>query len=180
MKHIGWTVIGSGGAFLVIGMAAGMSQQGATTTKPAASRPAASQPVRKQLDRAVLEKQFEESLTNVTLDGVFQMARGDQPFSDPKPDKYMIESVHKAETDWWVFKARIDFGDNDAVLPIRVRVTWAEDTPIITVDETAIPGIGTYSARVMVYRDYYAGTWFGSGYGGVMTGRVVKNPPEGK
>jgi hypothetical protein len=180
MKLIGLTAIGAGSGFLLLGVAAATPQQAATTTKPAATRPAASQAARKVLDRAALEKQFEESMSNVTLDGVFQMARGDQPFSDPKPDKYMIESVHKAEADWWVFKARIDFGGNDAILPIRVRVTWAEDTPVITVDETTIPGIGTYSARVMVYRDYYAGTWFGSGYGGVMTGRVLKNPSDGK
>jgi hypothetical protein len=175
MKRIGLTVLGAGGAFLLIGVAAGTAQQAGTTTRPAATQPAASQPLRKKLDRAALEKQFEESMTNVTLDGIYQMARDGQPLSDPKPDKYMIESAHKADSDWWLFRARIDFGGNEAVLPIRVRVTWAEDTPVITVDETNFPGIGTYSARVMVYRDYYAGTWFGTGYGGVMTGRIVKN-----
>ena len=179
MKLIGLTAIGAGSAFLMFGVAAAMSQQSAAT-RPATTQPAASKPARKVLDRALLEKQFEEAMTNVTLDGIYQVAREGQPLSDPKPDKYMIESAHKAESDWWLFRARIDFGGNEAILPIRVRVTWAEDTPIITVDETNFPGIGTYSARVMVYRDYYAGTWFGTGYGGVMTGRVVKNPPEGK
>lgn len=180
MKHVGLTVIGTGAVFLLVGVTVGTAQQASQPKGGAQSKPTTSQPAKKKLDRAELEKRFEEAMTNVTLDGIYQTARDGQPFSDPKADKYLIESIHKAEADWWVFKARIDFGGNDAVLPIRVRVTWAEDTPVITVDETTFPGIGTYSARVMVYRDYYAGTWFGTGYGGVMSGKIVKNPPDGK
>jgi hypothetical protein len=51
---------------------------------------------------------------------------------------------------------------------------WAEDTAIITLDKMALPGLGTYSARVMVYRGFYAGTWFGTNYGGVLSGQIVK------
>lgn len=145
----------------------------AQVSKPTTTQPAASQPA-KRLDRAELEKQLESSLESVTLDGVFQMVVGDGPLSEPKPDKYMIESAHKAEGDWWVFKARILYDRHDVTLPIRVRIVWAEDTPVVTVDDVAIPGIGTYSARVMFYRGYYSGTWFGKGYGGIMSGRIIK------
>lgn len=155
----------------------------ASATKPSASRPAKPEPgpaksagsqPSKKLDRAELEKQLEASLENVTLDGIYQMVVGDGPLSEPKPDKYMIESAHKTADDWWVFKARILYEHHDVTLPVRVRIVWAEDTPVVTVDDVAIPGIGTYSARVMFYRGYYSGTWFGKGYGGIMSGRIIK------
>lgn len=130
----------------------------------------------KKLDRAALEAELSRSLENVVLEGTWQMVRGgaDATLSPPRPDKYTIESANKADGDWWVFKARIQFDEHDVTLPVRVRVVWAEDTPIVTVDDTPFPGIGTYSARVMFYRGYYTGTWFGTGYGGIMSGRIVK------
>lgn len=165
------------------------SASASATTQPAATRPATTQPAPRQsatsqpskkLDRAELEKQLEASLENVTLDGIYQMVVGDSPLSEPKPDKYMIESAHKAEGDWWVFKARILYEHHDLTLPVRVRIVWAEDTPVVTVDDVAIPGIGIYSARVMFYRGYYSGTWFGKGYGGIMSGRIIKSPESEK
>lgn len=149
----------------------------AATSQPAASQPAASQPAKKS-DRADLEKQLESALDNVSLDGIYQMVVGDGPLSEPKPDKYLIESAHKVDGDWWVFKARILYDHHDVTLPVRVRIVWAEDTPVVTVDDVAIPGIGTYSARVMFYRGYYSGTWFGKGYGGIMSGRILKAPEK--
>ena len=125
-------------------------------------------------------KQLAQKLTNSTLVGMWQMTRqlADGTQSDltpPKPEKYVITKATKLLGDRWVIAARITFGDKDVTLPVPVRIVWAEDTPIITLNELDLPGIGTYSARVMIFGDYYAGTWFGDGYGGVLSGKIVRN-----
>ena len=42
--------------------------------------------------------------------------------------------------------------------------------PLITLTDLAIPGMGTYTARVILYRDQYAGTWSGKDHGGQIFG----------
>jgi len=135
-------------------------------------------------DRAALEKQFQDSLAGVVLKGSWRMTRGDglngkAPLGEARDEKYTILSANKVDGDWWLIRARLEFADANVVLPVRVRVVWSTDTPVITVDDQGIPGIGTYSARVMIYRNFYAGTWFGKGYGGVMSGQIVKQRNAG-
>lgn len=150
---------------------------GGPATQPAASGPAGQvKPTGSapgKADRAALEKQFEESLRNVVFTGSWQMSGDDKKLGAPRTDRYSIESAHKADGDWWVIKARIQYEDHDVTLPVRVRVVWAEDAPVITLDELNLPGLGVYSARVMVFRGYYAGTWFAPGHGGVMSGQIL-------
>ena len=55
---------------------------------------------------------------------------------------------------------------------------FRSDTPIITMDKVKMPLLGTYSARVMIYNGFYAGTWFGDGYGGVLSGQIIKAADE--
>ena len=55
---------------------------------------------------------------------------------------------------------------------------WAGDTPVISVTNVAFPGLGTYSARVVIYGDSYAGTWDGKDHGGQMFGKIVKKGEE--
>ena len=83
------------------------------------------------------------------------------------------------EGDKWIIQARIQYADKDITIPIMVRVVWAGDTPVITLDEMTLPFLGTYSARVMIYRDFYSGTWFGGCYGGVMSGQISR-PADGE
>ena len=52
--------------------------------------------------------------------------------------------------------------------------SWAGDTPVVELTDLTIPGLGTYTARVLFYRDEYAGTWKGKNAGGQMFGRIVK------
>ena len=47
-----------------------------------------------------------------------------------------------------------------------VNAVWAADL--------AIPGLGSYTARVLLYRDQYAGTWSGKKGGGQMFGKIVR------
>jgi hypothetical protein len=131
--------------------------------------------------REVLEKEFENALTGATLEGVWQMTtegglKAGSGLTDPKPDKYTIKSANKTGDDNWVIVARIDFGKNEAFIPVPVRVVWAEDTAIITLNDLTVPMIGTYSARVMVHKGFYSGVWYCNekNYGGVMQGRISK------
>src|SRR5207237_8784736 len=76
----------------------------------------------------------------------------------------------------WEFRARIHFGNKDGTIPIQTPVKWAGDTPVISVTDFGFPGLGTYTARVMIYGDHYAGTWSGHDHGGHLWGRV-EHPP---
>ncbi|MFQ5461574.1 MAG: hypothetical protein ACE5E5_03005 [Phycisphaerae bacterium] len=124
-------------------------------------------------------QRFKDDLTDAVLSGTWQMTLGDgisKPvtLSDPQPESYTIGRVEPAAGDFWVINARIKYADKDVELPVLVRVIFSGDTPIITVDNLTVPMIGTYSARVMIYKGFYAGTWFGKGYGGVLSGKITK------
>lgn len=126
------------------------------------------------------EQTFADALNGATLDGTWQMTRPADSgkgtkLTGPAPEKYTILRVEKLLEDQWIITARIQYANKDAEIPVPIRVVWAGDTPVITVDELTLPILGTYSARVMVYGGFYAGTWFGKGYGGVLSGQIVKD-----
>ncbi len=126
-------------------------------------------------DRAALEKQFAEKMSNAKMVGYWSLwGKEDKPMSDT----YTLGKVSKVEGDKWTFEARIQFGKVDVTVPVPVEVKWAGDTPVITVDKVGIPGVGTYSARVVVHDDHYAATWDGGDHGGYMWGKVVKGTKE--
>jgi len=132
-------------------------------------KPAADDPV---LNDA--EKKFTEQMTNVVMNG--QSTTGK---AAPKADKYEIVSVKKIKGDDWQFVARIKFGANDVAIPMTVPVKWAGDTAVISVTDWGLPGLGTYTARVVIYNDTYAGTWQANGanpHGGVLWGEIEKMP----
>lgn len=120
-------------------------------------------------DRAALEKEFAEALTGAELVGRFTVDGGDEA---PKEEKYTIVKVTKLRGDLWTFLSRIQFGGKDVTVPLVLPVRWAGDTPVISVTDTGIPGLGTYTARVLIYRDQYAGTWSGRDHGGHLWGKI--------
>jgi hypothetical protein len=120
-------------------------------------------------DLPALEKQFSESMSGVTLAGRFS-GHG----KDLKEDKYEIESVSKIQGNLWLFKVRIVYENHDVTLPLPLTVEWAGDTPVITLTDVAVPGLGTFTARVLIYRGEYAGTWRGKSAGGHLFGKIVK------
>jgi hypothetical protein len=120
---------------------------------------------------ADLEKKFQETLSGVTLAGY--STRLNKPGVSGE-ERYVIEKVAKMTGDLWLFHARLRFGAHDLPLPIPITVRWAGDTPVITLTDVSIPGLGTYTARVLIYRDQYAGTWSGKNEGGQMFGRLVR------
>ncbi len=125
-----------------------------------------------------LERQFTERMQDVALVGRFTVSgREDRQAS---PDRYDIISVTKVGDDQWRWNARMRYGSVDATLPIVVTMKWVGDTPMITITDLSIPGIGTYTARVFFYGDRYAGTWQGSRVGGHMFGAIQKGAEVAK
>jgi len=43
-----------------------------------------------------------------------------------------------------------------------------------------MPGLGTFTSRVLVYRDEYAGTWTGGDHGGQMFGKIERAGSQDK
>ena len=120
------------------------------------------------------EKAFQEMLSGVTLVGYFTIT-GEENEGKLRSEKYTITKVSKMSGDYWLFMARIQYGGKDVTAPLPLEVKWAGDTPIITLTDKELPGLGTYTARVLIYRNQYAGTWSGGDHGGHLFGSVIKN-----
>jgi hypothetical protein len=126
-----------------------------------------------------LEKRFQETLSGATLTGHFTSGKGD--LASAKEEKYAIESVTKLPGgDTWLFKARIQYGTHDVTLPLPLRVVWAGDTPVITLDKLSVPGVGQFTARVMIFNGKYSGMWDGGNHGGMLFGNITKDEKDNK
>ncbi len=112
--------------------------------------------------------------TLVRLDGDSSAEGGGEP-ARQRSERYEIEKVVKRSADIWTFHARIQFGDTDVTLPVPVKLLWAGDTPVVSVTDLGLPGLGSYTARVLFYGDSYAGTWSGRNHGGSMFGRLERS-----
>lgn len=123
-------------------------------------------------DQKALFEKFSETLSGATLVGKFTIVGRDLP---PKEERYEIKRVHKLdEGDVWLFNARVKYGDKDAVIPMPLEVKWAGKTPVITLEDVGIPGLGTFSAHVVIDGDKYAGTWKHGEVSGHLFGRIEK------
>jgi hypothetical protein len=112
---------------------------------------------------------FAESMAGVTLAGQSTRLGRDGVFG---PERYHIEGVTHVSGDMWLLRARWDYHGKDITVPIPLAIRWAGDTPVITLTDLAIPGVGTYTARVMLYRGQYAGTWSRKDGGGQLFGKI--------
>ena len=120
-----------------------------------------------------LDKQFAETMSGATLVGNFTVSgqAGEQPL---KTDRYTLGEVKKLKNGYWSFSTRIQYGDKDVTVPLALEVKWAGDTPVITLTDVTVPGLGTFTSRVLVYRDEYAGTWQHGDHGGHMFGKIER------
>jgi hypothetical protein len=116
------------------------------------------------------ERDFQASMTGVVLEGQ-STHEGKPGVSD---DKYTIEKVEKKSGAIWIIHARVQYQKRDVTIPFPAEVRWAGDTPVIMLTDQTLPGMGTYTARVLIYQGHYAGTWSGKKGGGKVFGRVVK------
>jgi hypothetical protein len=134
--------------------------------------------------QAKREQEFSRRLTGATMTGSFTMDRADdgdrdtgrEPAKPPLEESYEISSATHLGGELWLITSRIRYGDVDATVPVPVAVKWAGTTPVITLDQVTIPGMGTFSARVLFHGDRYAGTWQHDDVGGHMFGRVKPKP----
>jgi hypothetical protein len=124
-------------------------------------------------DRQALEKQFGQKLSHSRMIGFYSIVGQEGP---PKPDEYTLGAVTKSEGDKWVFNSSLQFGKRVINVPLEIPVLWAGDTPVISVTDFTIPGMGTYTARVMIHGDHYAGTWNSADHGGYLWGRLEQIP----
>ncbi len=129
--------------------------------------------------RAALEKKFQQTLSGATLVGHFTLT-GKEDANSLKVERYTISSVKKIKDDLWLFTVRVTYGTRDVTVPIPLQVKWAGDTPIIMLTDLKIPLLGTYTARVIIYRNKYAGTWSASDHGGHLFGRIERAKPAEK
>ena len=126
--------------------------------------------------REQLYREFEQMMSGVALVGHFTVTGKDTP---PKEERYEISRVKKLpQGDYWQFVARIAYGDKDVTLPLPLEVKWAATTPVITLSDLTIPGLGTFSARVLVHDGKYAGTWSHGEVGGHLYGLVERIETE--
>jgi hypothetical protein len=121
-------------------------------------------------DQAALEQEFADKLTGATLVGSFSVDGKE----GAKPDRYRIVSAKKVKDADWIFTATMKLGDKEIDLPIPIKVYWADDTPVMSLTDLTIPGMGTFTSRVMFYGNRYAGTWQHGDHGGLFWGVIEK------
>jgi hypothetical protein len=123
-----------------------------------------------------LIRKLSKDLTGVKLVGKFTVTGKAE--MTPKEEEYTITSAIKLdEPDLWLLKARVKYGKTDGTFPIPLEIKWAGDTPVITLTNLEIPGLGTFSSRVVIYEGRYAGTWQHGDVGGHLFG-VLKRDEE--
>ncbi len=111
-------------------------------------------------------------MKGVRFTGFFTVDGSDRP---PSEETYEIHSVQKfGEEDLWIFTARIKYGKKDVTLPMPLPVKWVGDVPVITMQDLNIPGLGTFSAHVVIDGQKYAGTWSHGKVGGHLYGKISK------
>lgn len=118
-----------------------------------------------------LDRQFEQMITGVTLVGRSTTVGRDELSSE---ERYVIEGVTRMAGDTWLIRSRFQYASRDIPIIIPVQVKWAGDTPVLCLSDFTIPAMGTFSARVVFFRDQYAGTWSAEKYGGQMFGRLER------
>lgn len=118
-----------------------------------------------------LISKLEKYLSGAQLKGRFTIIGRD--FS-PKEEQYTIVEAKKLEKgDYWSLKARIKYGEIDQTIPLVLQIKWADKTPVITLEKMTIPGMGTFSARVLFNGGMYSGTWKHDDVGGHLFGEVI-------
>jgi hypothetical protein len=167
------------GAMAAIGLGIGQNLLGADAKQGASNEAGSEKPKPTQ---AELEATFKATLTKATLTGrwcsINASPEGRPKLGPEKEDKYTIVGVSKGEGDSWLIRARIQYGKVDIVAPIPVQVKWAGDTPVIIVDNIAIPNGGSYSARLLIYEKTYAGTWSGGDHRGLLNGVITNDKAD--
>jgi hypothetical protein len=122
-------------------------------------------------------EKFAKYMSGAKLKGQFTVLG----MKDKMPEEtYTISKCEKLpEGNLYRFTARIQYGETDTELPMDLPVVWAGDTPVITLTNMWLPGLGTFSSRVLIYKGSYAGTWQHDEVGGHLFGVIEKDEVVG-
>ena len=133
----------------------------------------AQQPAAAAIEMSPAEQAFQQSMTDVVLEGFFTV--GDS--TELHTDRYEITSVTKVKDGLWRFAARVQYNKKDFPVTLNVPVFFAGDTPVISLTRQGIQGTpGLFDTRLVIYKGGYAGTWGAGATGGRMFGNIVQNP----
>ena len=123
------------------------------------------------------EREFTEMLSHVTLSGIYTH---EDPKKEPGEERYTVYRVAKVpgRQHLWRFDVRMQFGSVNLRMPLPLTVRWAQDTPLVILDDYSIPGLGSFSAKVLFDKTRYAGTWQHGSDGGHLYGKIVKEVPK--
>lgn len=149
---------------VILSLALAAAPLRAQTAAPTSSQ-ALTEPTPEQV--AALEK----LMNHATMVGHFTVT-GESVGGKLTEERYELGDVKRLRQGDWLIQSRIRYGDHDVTLPLTLPIRWAGDTPVICVDDMAIPGLGTFTARVMIFRDHYAGFWTGKDHGGHLFGVI--------
>lgn len=135
----------------------------------------------KPLDRAALHEKFKTMVTGTKWTGRFTV-KG-QDLGKLTDESYeIINAIKGEEGEMWLLKVHVKYGKTDGVYPVPIEVLWAGETPVLTMNKLSIPGLGTFSCRVVLDEGQYAGTWQHDAVGGHLFGRFEKgsltDPPR--
>jgi hypothetical protein len=120
------------------------------------------------------EKKFAESLSGAVLVGTFSID-GVKMDKAPFAERYELKSVKKAKDGLWTFTAHVTYMKLDVELPVTVPVVWAGETPMVSLGNATLPGLGSeLSAKVIFDGGRYAGTWQHGKFGGHMWGKIER------
>ena len=75
----------------------------------------------------------------------------------------------------YVVRVRVEISGRGFREACGAEAAWAGETPIITMTDMAIPGLGdNFSTRVVIFDGMYAGTWAHGPVKGHMYGTITK------
>lgn len=158
---------------IVLAGASLTSAQETATAEPVVEKEVAKQ----DTTREELFAHFVESMKGIAMVGTFTID-GDTERKE-REERYEVRRAVKADKgDYWNIFARMKYGEVDVTLPFPVEVKWAGNTPVITVDELKLPGMGVFDARIVISDGKYAGTWRHGKVGGLMYGHIRKDPKK--
>lgn len=149
------------------------------TAEPASASPSKTTKQTPGPTSAERDEEFKKLVANIRLVGNFTLDGAEE--AKLQREEYVITGAMKlGNSDLWALTSRIKYGDVDLTVPVPVQVKWAGNTPVITVDSVAIPGLGTFSARVLLDKARYAGTWSHDEKGGHLFGVIKRDEPQQK
>ncbi|ADB15395.1 hypothetical protein Psta_0709 [Pirellula staleyi DSM 6068] len=162
LRHLSWAMLTT----LALGLVApALHAQEAAPAAAEAKTPTAEE----------LIKNLEKELTGMKLTGRFTTIGKE---GGAKEESYVIHKATKMpDGNLWMLSASMN---EKTKIPVPIDIEWAGTTPILSMTEMAIPGLGTFSCRVVLYDGMYAGTWRHGKVTGHLFGTMEKLPVDEK